>query len=101
MMRYILTAAFAVLSVIVAFDCAAESERHALVVYGATPAGIAAAVQAQTEGVDVVLIEPSNRIGGLTAGGLGQTDIGHKEAFGGLSRKFYRAIKRYYAKSSA
>lgn len=67
-----------------------------LVIYGGTSAGIAAAVQAKRMGKSVILIEPSARIGGLTTGGLGQTDIGNKEAIGGIAREFYEEIKQYY-----
>ena len=96
-------AILAVAAAAVAASCRAGAMRtgRPLVVYGATPAGIAAAVQARADGVGAVLIEPSDRIGGLTSGGLGQTDIGSKDAFGGLSRMFYRDIKRHYAESSA
>lgn len=46
-----------------------------VVVYGATPAGIAAAIAAKREGVSVILIEELNRVGGMyTAGGMGLTD---------------------------
>ena len=72
-----------------------------VVIYGATPAGIAAAVQVRRMGLEPVLIEPSGRIGGLTTGGLGQTDSGNKSAFGGLARKFYQDIKAYYERDSA
>jgi hypothetical protein len=44
----------------------------------------------------VVLIEPTRRIGGLTTGGLGQTDIGNKQAIGGIAREFYQQVKNYY-----
>ncbi len=44
----------------------------------------------------VLLIEPTTRIGRLTTGGLGQTDIGNKQAIGGISREFYQNIKKYY-----
>ena len=47
-----------------------------LVIYGGSSAGIAAAVQAKRMGIKAVVIEPTFRIGGLTTGGLGQTDIG-------------------------
>jgi hypothetical protein len=67
-----------------------------LVVYGGTSAGIAAAIQARRMGKTVLLIAQSNRIGGLTTGGLGQTDIGNKAAIGGISREFYVGIKSYY-----
>ena len=49
-------------------------------------------------GKSVILIEPSNRLGGLTTGGLGQTDIGNKYAVAGLSLDFYRRIGQHYGK---
>jgi hypothetical protein len=67
-----------------------------IVIYGATSAGIAAAVQATRMGKSVVIVEPGNRIGGLTAGGLGQTDIGNKHAIGGISLEFYKAVRGHY-----
>lgn len=67
-----------------------------IVVYGGTSAGVTAAIQASRMGKSVLLIEPTSRIGGLTTGGLGQTDIGNKQAIGGLSREFYQNIKIYY-----
>ncbi|WP_373513327.1 FAD-dependent oxidoreductase, partial [Persicitalea sp.] len=67
-----------------------------LVVYGGTSAGIAAAIEAKRMGKSVVLIEPTSRVGGLTTGGLGQTDIGNKRVIGGISREFYENIKTYY-----
>jgi hypothetical protein len=68
-----------------------------IVVYGGTSAGITAALQAARMGKTVVLIEPTNRLGGLTTGGLGQTDIGNKQVIGGISREFYQNIKSHYA----
>lgn len=67
-----------------------------LVIYGGTSAGVAAAVQAKRMGKSVVLIEPTRRLGGLTTGGLGQTDIGNKAAIGGIAREFYQGINRHY-----
>jgi len=66
------------------------------VIYGATSAGVTAAIQAKRMNKSVVLIDPDGRIGGLTTGGLGQTDIGNKIAIGGLSREFYERVKTYY-----
>lgn len=65
-------------------------------VYGGTSAGVMAAVAARRAGKSVVLIEPGKHLGGLTAGGLGATDIGNKMAVTGLSRDFYRRIGTYY-----
>lgn len=67
-----------------------------VVVYGGTAAGIAAAVQVKRLGGSVVVIEPTSRIGGLTTGGLGQTDIGNKSAIGGVSREFYQRVRKFY-----
>lgn len=72
-----------------------------IVVYGGTSAGVAAAVQAKRMGKSVVIIEPSDRLGGLTTGGLGQTDIGNKAAVGGIAREFYQDVKKYYTAPTA
>lgn len=71
-----------------------------VIVYGGTSSGIAAALQLSRMGKTVVLIEPTRRIGGLTTGGLGATDIGNKAAIGGIAREFYRNIKAYYENPS-
>jgi hypothetical protein len=72
-----------------------------VVVYGGTSAGVVAAVQAREMGKSVVLIEPSHRLGGLSSGGLGQTDIGNKAAIGGLARQFYQAVREHYSSPAA
>ncbi len=65
-------------------------------IYGGTSSGVIAAFTAKMMGKSVVLIEPGNRLGGLSSGGLGQTDIGNKHAVTGLSRDFYRRVGDYY-----
>jgi hypothetical protein len=80
---------------------AVEPERFDVVVYGGTAAGVVAAVQARAMGRTVVLLEPGERLGGLTTGGLGNTDIGNKAAIGGLSRAFYERVAAHYARSDA
>lgn len=88
-------------SLIICANCQNEfrNKQYDVVIYGGTSAGIAAAIQAKRMGKSVILIEPSSRIGGLTTGGLGQTDIGNKAAIGGISRQFYERISSYYQKS--
>ena len=66
-----------------------------LVVYGATAAGIVAAVQASRMGRTAVVLEPGTHLGGLTTGGLGYTDSGVGASIGGIAGEFYR---RVYAK---
>ena len=73
-------------------------QSYDIVVYGGTSSGITAAIQSSRLGKKVLLIEPGHRIGGLTTGGLGQTDIGNKQAIGGISREFYQNIKIHYQK---
>ncbi len=73
-----------------------QDTRHDVVVYGGTSGGIATAIQVRRMGKSVVLLEPTQRIGGLTTGGLGQTDIGNKAAIGGISREFYQRIFQHY-----
>ncbi len=60
-----------------------------LVIYGGTPAGIAAAVTAAREGASVVLIEPTKWIGGMVTGGLSRTDVGKEKTIGGFPREFF------------
>ncbi len=72
-----------------------------IVIYGGTSGGVIAAVQAGNLDKSVLLLEPGSRLGGLTSGGLGQTDIGNKAAIGGLSRTFYERIAQHYANPTA
>lgn len=65
-------------------------------IYGGTASGVIAAVQAATMGKSVVLIEPGKHVGGMTSGGLGNTDIGKQETIGGLTRKFYQQVHQWY-----
>lgn len=65
-------------------------------IYGATSSGVIAAYTASKLGKSVILIGTDEHIGGLSSGGLGQTDIGNKHAIGGLSRDFYKRLGRIY-----
>ncbi|WP_158890922.1 FAD-dependent oxidoreductase [Amycolatopsis anabasis] len=67
-----------------------------LVVYGATAAGVAAAVAAARHGVEVTVVEPGRHVGGMVSGGLGYTDLGDPRVLGGLAREFSVAVGEYY-----
>ncbi len=67
-------------------------------IYGGTSAGVIAAYTAAKQGKSVLLIEGGKHLGGLTAGGLGYTDIGNKYAVTGLARDYYRRIGKHYGK---
>jgi hypothetical protein len=63
-------------------------------IYAGTSGGITAAIAAHKMGQRVLIIEPKKHIGGMTAGGLGATDVGRPMAITGLSRQFYRDVGR-------
>ncbi|UCG56558.1 MAG: FAD-dependent oxidoreductase [Phycisphaerales bacterium] len=77
------------------------SVSYDVVIYGGTSAAVAAAVQAKRMGKTVIIVCPDKHLGGLTAGGLGWTDSGRKEAIGGVSREFYRRVKTHYDRPEA
>jgi hypothetical protein len=79
-----------------AFQTPAQTRIYDLVIYGGTSAGVVAAVQAQRMGKTAIVIEPGQHLGGLSAGGLGATDIGNKAAIGGISREFYQRLGKHY-----
>lgn len=59
-------------------------------VYGASPAGILAAVAIAREGYSVVIVEPTHTIGGLLASGFRmQQDVPDPQHLGGLTRDYY------------
>ena len=72
-----------------------------VVIYGATSAGVAAAIQVSRMGHSVLLIESGQHIGGLTSGGLGFTDSGDKRVIGGIAREFYQRIHKHYDNPAA
>lgn len=67
-------------------------------IYGGTSAGVIAAYTAAKSGKSVLLVEPGRHLGGMTAGGLGYTDIGNKFVVTGLARDFYRRVGSHYGK---
>jgi hypothetical protein len=75
-----------------------------VVIYGGTPAGLAAAIQTARLGKTVALIEPTSHVGGIMVNGLGGTDIdNHPEfqnslAVGGIALEFYRKVAQHYGR---
>ena len=70
--------------------------RADVVIYGATPAGITAAIAADRAGASVVLLEHGTHIGGMMASGLGHTDVGDKRTIGGLAGEVFQRIGAKY-----
>lgn len=75
---------------------AKEKLNYDICIYGGTSAGVIAAYTAAQAGKSVVLIEPGQMLGGLSSGGLGQTDIGNKYVVKGLALDFYRKVGQHY-----
>ena len=86
-------------AVITSFATSMKAYTTDICIYGATSAGITAACTAVDEGKSVFLVEPSSRIGGLTAGGLGRTDIGNVGIIKGKSINFYRRVGKMYGEN--
>ncbi|MDB6027680.1 MAG: xly [Verrucomicrobiales bacterium] len=80
---------------------AAEKIEADICVYGGTAAGVVASVQAARMGKSVVLLEFGRHLGGMTSGGLSQTDIGNKAAIGGISLEFYQRMGKHYGTNEA
>ena len=78
-----------------------NSSTYDIVVYGATSAGVSAAVQAARMDRSVVLLGPDIHLGGLSSGGLGWTDTGNKAVIGGLAREFYHRVWLHYQEPGA
>ncbi len=76
--------------------CAATAD---VVIYGATPGGIAAALAAAKDGHTVLLAEPSIRIGGMTTNGLSHPDFRAFEAITGAYYDLTQRTLAYYAKT--
>ena len=69
-----------------------------LLVFGATPGGLAAGIAAKRAGLSVTVLEPSNIPGGIVSGGLGFSDTCRKEFIGGIALEFFQRVGREYGK---
>jgi hypothetical protein len=73
-----------------------RAQEYDVLVYGATPAGIAAAISAAKDGGRVLLVEPTRRIGGMVTNGLSHPDHRTYEALSGAFLDFSRQVEAYY-----
>ncbi len=72
-------------------------------VYGGTSGGVAAAVAAARLGKNVALVSLNHHVGGMSASGLGVTDIGpgnDTSYLGGISREFYQRVGAAYGSTN-
>jgi hypothetical protein len=75
----------------------AEPHEYGVLVYGATPGGIAAALAAADDGETVLLVEPTACIGGMVTSGLSHTDYHAFEGVTGTFLDFAKRVEAYYA----
>jgi hypothetical protein len=68
-----------------------------VLVYGSTPGGVAAAVEAARRGCSVLLACPKTHPGGMSASGLCTTDAVRRRMFGGFVLEFVRRVRADYA----
>jgi hypothetical protein len=66
-----------------------------VVVFGANPGGITAAVAAARAGQLVALVEPTPWVGGMMSAGLAKTDTGARghEIIGGMTAEFFQRVR--------
>ena len=83
-------------AVIVPSPLQAVNESTDVLIYGATPAGIAAAVAAAKGGQSVMLVEPTARIGGMITNGLSYADCRSFESLSGCFLDFTRRVEADY-----
>ncbi len=84
------------LMLMITSEISGQKPGYDVVVYGATASGVMASIAAAEEGMNVLLIEPGQNVGGMVTGGLSHTDYGDRTVIGGLALKFYQKIAEYY-----
>ncbi len=74
-----------------------KNPTYDIVVYGDSSGAVVAALSAKREGRNVILVNPTKFVGGMTASGLGATDfLGYRSTFGGIASEFYDAVSATY-----
>ncbi|HYE18250.1 MAG TPA: FAD-dependent oxidoreductase [Tepidisphaeraceae bacterium] len=70
-----------------------------VLVYGATPGGVCAAIAAAREGAAVVLLEPTAHVGGVNTGGLSFSDSNQtvRSTVRGLFEEWHERVAKDYA----
>ena len=72
-----------------------QAREHDVVVYGGTPGGVAAAIQAKRMGKSAALYVFRRHVGGLTSSGLTESDFGGDNKIGGIAVEFYEKLGKY------
>ena len=88
--KYLIASIIAFNVLLACKDCrASEGPHHRadICVYGGTASGVMAALAADKEGANVILVEPSRWLGGMTGGGINHLDWGKGNTVGGSTYK--------------
>lgn len=93
---YIIFLCFSFLLVSTSSVCSKNNFQTDIIVIGATPAGIMSAVAAARMGSKVVILEPTDHVGGIMTNGLTKFDIGNKKAIEGLFLEFAQRVHQFY-----
>ena len=74
-----------------------------VIVYSGNPCGISAAITAARGGAEVLLIEPTGHIGGLSTSGINTAESEHmlKWTIGGFADEFYKRLGKHYGTGKA
>ena len=69
-----------------------------VIVYGSTPGGFCAAIAAAREGASVILLEPTDHVGGMSTGGLSHCDSNQmvRSTLLGLFDEWHRRVVKDY-----
>ena len=67
-----------------------------VVVFGGTPGGLVAAIAAKRSGRSVILVEPTQQLGGIITGGLTVSDVCATLGIGATSREFFNRVGKKY-----
>ncbi|WP_168567102.1 FAD-dependent oxidoreductase [Crateriforma spongiae] len=79
-----------------AYQANAADKSYDVVVYGGTPAGIAAAVESGRDGATVLIVEPNRYVGGMLSNGLCHADFRTFEGLTGSYLELTKRIRKFY-----
>ncbi|MEE2825750.1 MAG: FAD-dependent oxidoreductase [Planctomycetota bacterium] len=77
---------------------ACDIQEADVIVYGSTPGGVCAAIAAAREGASVILLEPTDHVGGMSTGGLSHCDSNQmvRKTLMGLFDEWHKRVVKDY-----
>ena len=70
------------------------NQKHDVIIYGGTPSGVITSLNLAQKGYQVLLVEPTDHIGGMYVGGLMTSEIMHmiKGCISGMAQEYYTRL---------